>query len=328
MKPYAVVIGSMNCDTIYLQDRLPERGETYFARSASIVPGGKGANQAVQLSKLGIKTYMVGKLGDDDYGRFLAREMSACGVDMSRVLTGRGTTGVAAVLTMPDGVYHSTVAPGTNYEMDPAELDGLRELISGAAVAVFQNEITPSVTELGIRMAHEAGVYVILNAAPARTIPEACMKLVDCLIVNESEASFYLGQTIDSVERACQYAERLRSQTGGILVITLGGSGSVLCTADGCTHYPVDTSIKAVETTGSGDSYVGALAFMKANGLPDDAACRFASLVSQYTVTRIGGQPAMPRWKDIAEAWKREELGNRTEETVLFTNIKTEVKTK
>lgn len=302
---YVVVVGSMNCDVIYMQERLPQKGETFFAKSASIVAGGKGANQAVQAAKLGIKTYMVAKMGADIFGELLRSELRGYGVDDTYVLTGKGMTGIAAVLTMPDGVYYSTVAPGTNMELTLDEVKVLRELICNASVVILQNEITQAVTEQVIRMAHEAGVYIVYNAAPAKAVSNECLAMVDCLVVNEIEASYYLGKTIDSVKAAKENYLRLLSKTGGTLVITLGSKGSLLCKAENCTYYPANETIKAVETTGSGDSYVGAYAFMKANGNSDEEACRLASLVSQNTVTKVGGQPSMPYWAEIEEQWEQ-----------------------
>ncbi len=303
---YVVVVGSMNCDVIYLQDRLPYKGETFLAHSASVTPGGKGANQAVQCAKLGLPTYMVSKTGEDDFGLFLRGELEKYGVDTGNIWTGEGMSGMAAVLTMTDGVYYSTVAPGSNFEITVQEIESVRSLIENAAVAIFQNEITAEATERAMKIAHRKGVYIVYNAAPAKWIPEECLSWVDCLIVNESEASFYLGKTIDSVESAVQNYRPLLERVRGSLVITLGRHGSLLCKKDGYVIYSADPDITAVETTGSGDSYVGAYAFMIANGSGDEDACRFASLVSQYTVTKVGGQPSMPLWSDIADAWEKE----------------------
>ena len=296
---YAVVVGSMNCDTIYMQDRLPERGETFFAQSASVVPGGKGANQAVQISKLGLKTFMLAKIGKDDYGCFLKRELEGYGVDTTHVLTGEGTTGLAAVHTMPDGVYYSTVAPGTNYEVTLQEIEERKELLKNASVAVFQSEITHEATELAIKIAHENGTYVVLNAAPAREYSQECLSMVDCLIVNEKEAEYFLKKEVSSPESAMQYGEELRAMTGGTVIMTLGKNGSVLVTQNGIKHFKADQSIKPVETTGSGDSYVGAFAYMKANGATDEEACDFAGKCSQYTITKVGGQPSMPYMDEL-----------------------------
>ena len=302
-RKYAVVVGSMNCDVIYLQDRLPQRGETLQARGVSVVPGGKGANQAVQCAKLGMDTYMVAKVGRDNFGVFLKDELESYGVITKYIMTDDGQTGLAAVLTLPDGVYHSTVAPGSNFAITVAEIEALRSLIEGAALVIVQCEITHEATEYAIRMAHESGVYVLLNAAPARPISDACLSMVDCMIVNETEAAYYVGQPISSVEHAMQLAPELRKKVNDIVIITLGDKGSVLCTKEGVSYFAADETIKAIETTGSGDSYVGSFAFMKVNGSTDYEACDFASLVSQYTVTRIGGQPSMPTWRDIQGLW-------------------------
>ena len=306
MSDYVVIVGSMNCDVIYLQDRLPVRGETFQASEARVVPGGKGANQAVQAAKLGIKTYMVSKVGRDCFGRFLKEELASYGADASNVFDGCGTTGIAAVHTLPDGVYFSTVAPGTNFELTIDEICSLRELICGAKVVIVQNEVTPEVTYEVIRMASESDVYVVYNAAPARDVPAEILAKTDCLIVNEAEASFYLGSEIDSVESAKTKCPPLLEKVKDILIITLGKNGSLLCSREGCVHYPADDTIKAVETTGSGDSYVGAFAYMKAFGADNDTACRFASLVSQYTITKVGGQPSMPTFADVEEQWLQE----------------------
>ncbi|MBR3126359.1 MAG: ribokinase [Mogibacterium sp.] len=301
MEKYAVVVGSMNCDTIYLQKRLPEKGETFFADSASVVPGGKGANQAVQISKLGMKTYMIAKIGNDNYGSFLKGELERYGVKTDHVMCGKGTTGLAAVLTMPDGVYYSTVAPGTNYEVEVAEIEARRDLIANASVAVFQSEITHQATERAIEIAHENGVYVVLNAAPAKPYSSECLSMVDCLIVNETEAEYYIGKKVSDPESAMLLGEILREKCGGTVVITLGKNGSVLLSENTKMHFEADQSVKPVETTGSGDSYVGAFAFMKASGCSDEEACEFASRCSQFTITKVGGQPSMPYLSDLDE---------------------------
>lgn len=304
MSDYIVVVGSMNCDIIFQQTRLPVHGETFQADTVSIVPGGKGANQAVQAAKLGMKTYMIAKVGDDSFGAFLRQELEGYGVEASNVMVGTETTGIAAVHTLPDGVYYSTVAPGTNFELTLDEVEKRKGLISGAKVVILQNEITQEVTYEVIRMAAKAGAYIVYNAAPAVEISEEILAMTDCLIVNEAEATCYVGSQIDSPESAVAQYPKLLEKVKDILIITLGKNGSLLCTRNGTIHYLTDTTIKAVETTGSGDSYVGAFAFMKAKGADDDEACRFASMVSQYTITKVGGQPSMPAWEEIKDCWK------------------------
>lgn len=297
---YIVVVGSMNCDVIFLQERLPLLGETFLAKSATVASGGKGANQAVQAAKLGAKTYMVAKVGNDNFGAFLSDTLAGYGVDTTYIMKSNAMTGIAAVNTLPDGVYHSTVAPGSNMEITVSDVLGLEKLIAGAAAVILQMEIPMEVNERIIRVASEAGVYIVLNAAPAAPIPEETLKLVDCLIVNESEASYYLGVTINSLESARKSYPGLLSRVKTTLIITLGAGGSLLCTRQGSIHFPVQQTVSAVDTTGSGDSYIGAFTFLKTKGAADREACAFASLVSQYTVSQVGGQVSMPSMKEAA----------------------------
>ncbi len=297
---YIVVAGSMNCDVIYLQDRLPSLGETFLARSATVASGGKGANQAVQTAKLGVKTYMVAKVGSDSFGDFLVGTLERYGVDTTYVAKSSVMTGIAAVNTMPNGVYHSTVAPGSNMDMTVSEIDCLKDLISGASAVILQMEIPMAVNERIIRIASKAGVYIVLNAAPAAPISEDALKLVDCLVVNESEASYYLCTPIDSLDSARKNYPKLLSKVKTTLIITLGAMGSLLCTKEGAAYFPADKGVKALDTTGSGDSYIGAFTFLKTEGASDEDACAFASAVSQYTVQRVGGQASMPSSQEVA----------------------------
>ena len=155
--PYAVVVGSLNCDTIYLQDRLPELGETYMSREALLASGGKGANQAAQISRLGMKTYMVGKVGPDIIGDYLREQLAQSGVDISHVAMGRAASGMAAIHTLRDGCVYATVAPGANMEVLPQDIEALRPLITGARILVLQMEIPRAATEYAFRMANRAG---------------------------------------------------------------------------------------------------------------------------------------------------------------------------
>lgn len=304
-KQYIVVVGSMNCDVIFLQERLPMLGETFLAHSATMVSGGKGANQAVQTAKLGAKTYMVAKVGKDSFGTYLTDTLSRYGVDTTYVMRNDTMTGIAAVNTLPDGVYHSTVAPGSNMEITVSEIEELAPLITGAAAVILQMEIPTEVNERIIRLASAAGVYIVLNAAPAGPISEEALKLVDCLTVNESEASYYLNKPIHSLESARESYPMLLKKVKSTLIITLGAMGSLLCTEQGAFYYAVHQGVAALDTTGSGDSYIGAFTFLKMQGASDREACAFASLVSQYTVSRVGGQASMPDRKEAAEIWER-----------------------
>ncbi len=298
---YIVVIGSMNYDVLFKQQRLPMKGETYTADSVSFCGGGKGANQAVQCAKLGIKTYMVAKTGEDSFGDFLRSELVKYGVDTTYVGKSERTTGYASVNALTDGSVYATITEGANGDFTPADIDRLDDLIKNSAAIVLQLEIPVPVVEYIIEKAASFGVYILLNAAPAKPIRPEILKKVDCLVVNEPESTFYAGVTISDKASAEANYQQLLSKVKDTLVITLGKYGSLLCEQAGTTYFPADHSVKVVETTGAGDSYIGAFAVQKVLGKDNKEACAYASRVSQVTVTKIGAQPAMPTLAEMGE---------------------------
>ncbi|WP_343208778.1 ribokinase [Anaerolentibacter hominis] len=293
------VIGSLNFDIIFKQKRLPVTGETFPADSVSFCSGGKGANQAVQCAKLGLPVYMAGRVGEDTFGDTLLAAMKKYGVDTANVRRSRSNTGIAGVNSLEDGTLHSTLAVGANMDVTCGEIDQLEPLILGSRILILQLEIPVPVVEYAIELAARSGVYVILNAAPARDISAEALKKVNCLVVNEAEASFYAGRTIESVEEAMQYGPELLARIGETLIITLGAQGAVLFNRNGARHYPpVNTDI-VVETTGAGDSFVGGFAYGKYHGQPDEEACILAGKASAVTIRSIGAQDAMPELKEL-----------------------------
>lgn len=296
---YITVVGSLNYDILFKQERLAQKGETYTADSVSFCGGGKGANQAVQCAKLGVKTYMVGKVGKDHFGEFLRGSLQTYGVDTAYVSESALNTGVAEVNVLADGSVFATISTGANFDIAVEDIDALEDLICGSKVLILQMEIPVPVVEHIINKASAHGVYIVLNAAPAKPITDQALKLVDCLVVNETEASFYAQTTICDVASAREHYGKLLCKVKQTLIITLGKHGSLLCSAEGCTLFEADSSVKVIETTGAGDSYIGGFAYQKYLGHTDEDACCFASAVANITVTKIGAQPAMPYLEEI-----------------------------
>ncbi len=213
---------------------------------------------------------------------------------------------MACVNAMADGRYYSTVAPGTNRQLSTDDIERLTGLIRNAKVIIMQLEIPLNVIELAIDIASESGVYSILNAAPAHALPSSVLKKVDCLIVNEVEGAFYANREITSISEANEgVAELLKQRMKQTSIITLGKNGSVLCNADGCIHFAADKSIIAVETTGSGDSYISGFAYMKMLGYSDEIACEFACRLAEKTITRVGAQDSMPTLAEVMDVFKK-----------------------
>ena len=298
-KEYICVIGSLNYDIIIKQKRLPQMGETYTADSITYSGGGKGANQAVQCAKLGYPTVMVGKVGEDSFGDKLLKNLNEYGVDCTCVKRSSLDTGVGIVHALEDGAVYATIITGANFDMKKQEIDELEELIKNSKVLVLQLEIPVEIVEYILDQAKAWGVYTILNAAPAKEISREALRKVSCLIVNETEASFYAGAEITDLAGVEANREKLEALCPGTIIVTLGAKGSVLLEQGNVT--PVE-SVKAeyvAETTGAGDSYIGAFAYGMCKGMESGEACRFASRVSSLTVQKIGAQEGMPYFNEL-----------------------------
>ncbi|VDN47794.1 Ribokinase [Petrocella atlantisensis] len=296
---YITVIGSLNYDMLINQERLPYKGETYTAESITYEGGGKGSNQAVQCAKLGVPTIILGKVGNDNFGEILVKNLSRYGVATQYIEKSSCATGVGIVHVLNDGSVYATIVAGANYDFGQDDLIKIKEVIDKSQMLILQMEIPIPIIEATIKMAHEKGVYIILNAAPAKTISVDVLGLVDCLVVNESEATFYAGERIDDVTTAINHYKRLKDLVKGIVIITLGENGSILCSDDGYQVIPVTSVSNVIETTGAGDSYIGTFAYAKYQGYTDEQACILASKAAAITITKVGAQCAMPYLDDL-----------------------------
>jgi ribokinase len=299
-KNAVTIVGSINYDIILKQKRLPEIGETFTADSVTFCGGGKGANQAVQCAKLGLESYMVGKVGNDQFGTELIANMKKYGLNTDYVSQANTNTGLGIVNAISDGSVVATIAKGANYSMTVEDIDQVEGLFKKSKIVILQLEIPKDVVEYTIKKAKEYNCYVILNAAPASEIDVNCLKLVDCLVVNETEASFYAGERVSSLREAEMVCDKLYLYTNNLLIITLGEKGSILYDGKKTIQIPCQT-VEVVETTGAGDSYTGALAYGLMNEWPIEKIGELASIVSSRTVTKIGAQDAMPTLLELNE---------------------------
>lgn len=299
-KNAVTIVGSINYDIILKQKRLPEIGETFTADSVTFCGGGKGANQAVQCAKLGLESYMVGKVGNDQFGTELIANMKKYGLNTDYVSQANTNTGLGIVNAISDGSVVATIAKGANYSMTVEDIDQVEGLFKKSKIVILQLEIPKDVVEYTIKKAKEYNCYVILNAAPASEIDVNCLKLVDCLVVNETEASFYAGERVSSLREAEMVCDKLFLYTNNLLIITLGEKGSILYDGKKTIQIPCQT-VEVVETTGAGDSYTGALAYGLMNEWPIEKIGELASIVSSRTVTKIGAQDAMPTLLELNE---------------------------
>ena len=295
-----VVVGSINSDMVVGTARIPQPGETVLGDSFNVYPGGKGANQAVAVAKLNHPCHMIGKLGEDSLGSDLREQLVKADVNAAAVENTGGPSGVALITTEASGENSIVVVPGANAKVLPADIDANRELILSASMVLVQLE-TPLETVVHLaEVALAAGVPLMLDPAPARTLPDALLRHITWLTPNTTEAATLLGLAPDdSLENAQSRAEALLARGPKGVVLKMGENGVYVSTADGLRVHVPAFAVKAVDTTAAGDSFNAGFAVALSEGLDPAAAARFASAVAGISVTRHGAQPSLPTRDEV-----------------------------
>jgi len=298
MNKKITVIGSLNYDVILKIPRLPFKGETLTANGAAFSAGGKGANQAVQAAKLKTPTYMVGCVGTDASADFLVNTAKEYGVNVDYIRKVPGSSGMGVINAVEDGSVYACIVRGANFEVTKEDVDNAMPILKESGVCILQNEIPVEIIAYAIDKAKEAGCIVVLNAAPAIELPEECLSKVDILVVNEVEAEFYCHEKIDSVEKAKTEIKEMAEKYNNNVIFTLGKDGAVAY-ENGTIEFIPAMKVDAIETTGAGDSYIGAVSHSIIEGKSLIEACKFATKCSAITVCRMGAQPSMPTLEDV-----------------------------
>ena len=309
-----LTVGSLNMDEVVQTPRLPALGETLLgAGSLKLVPGGKGANQAVAMARLGASVMMAGRVGSDPFGAQLIKALQADGIDTRLVMVdAEEASGVAFIFLAPDGDNAIVVASGANMRVgqDMQHMGSIYEAISQSLALVLQLEIPLETVKNLIGAGHEADVPVILNLAPAQPLPWETLRQVSVLIVNETEASMLSGLRVDSLEDARMVAGGLSGRGIPIVIITLGAQGALLAstspTGETQVVHQLAPKVQVIDTTAGGDCFAGAftVAYTEQQPLPD--ALRFAVYASALKVTKFGAQSGLPRRKEV-EAFMAEQ---------------------
>jgi ribokinase len=294
-----VVIGSANADLVVQVDRRPAGGETVLGSDLIITPGGKGANQAVAASLSGGDVRFVGRVGADPYGQMLRASLTGAGVDVSGLGSVASATGCALIFITPDGENSIVVAPGANGDVTPGYLRDREREWAGADVVVVQLEIPLDAVEFAADQCRSRGTRLVLNAAPASVLPASVLAVCDPLVVNESEAKILLGDPQESASDPESVARRLMRMGPHSVVITLGAAGAVAMGTDGIVHREPGRKVEAVDTTGAGDAFVGALATALAAGRPLAQGLVAATEVAALSVQRPGAQSSYPNLAEI-----------------------------
>ena len=288
-EPTIAVVGSLNIDLVAYAARMPGAGETVMGERFAMGFGGKGANQAVMAARLGARVSMVGALGDDVYADMTFDNLARQGIEAAHVARVAGSSGVAPIWVEPDGTNRIIVVPGANGAVDPAAAaEAIRSMRRLDAV-IGQLEIPQRVTAAAFRAARARGVVTILNPAPAAALDADLLEGADWLIPNETEFGILAGiERVDPADDAAFVAFGRGVECR--LVVTLGARGAALVGADGTVARIAALAVKAVDTTGAGDAFVGAFAFGLGAGWDELAAVRLAIACASDSVTRPGTQ--------------------------------------
>ena len=301
MNAKVVVVGSLNMDLVARAQRLPRAGETLPGESFFTVPGGKGANQAVAVPRLGGSGAMIGNVGDDDYGRQLHRALYVEGIDCQGVSTCPGVSSGVALITVDAASQNCIVIiPGGNGLLTPQSVQRFDALLQAAEVVICQLEVPVDTVAWTLARARELGKQVILNPAPATgPLPADWFACIDYLTPNESEAEALTGVAVTDQDSARRAGERLLQLGAGKVIITLGAQGALLITAQGHQHYPAPV-VQPLDTTAAGDTFIGGFAAGLVRGLEEGEAIAFGQRAAALSVTRAGAQPSIPYLAELA----------------------------
>jgi len=289
-----IVFGSLNMDLVSRTSRLPIAGETLIGSDFYTTPGGKGANQAVAVAKLGIETKMIGRVGGDTFGQELLAALHLVGVDTDGVKIDRSTHSGVAVITVADTGENQIIGVlGANDRLDTTDVDRLIQQLPHAKALLLQLEIPLTTMREAAIAAHRAGVPVLLDPAPAPKESIADVyPFVDYLLPNEVEVGQLVGFAVNSPDTAAKAAATLQAQGVKTVIIKLGAQGVFCATSDETLFVPA-FAVNAIDTVAAGDAFAGGFAAALVEGLPLQTALRWGSAAGALATTKIGAQSAM-----------------------------------
>ena len=299
-----VVIGSINMDLVLRVPRMPLPGETLTGGAFRTIPGGKGANQAVACARLSGKVAgaqqvaMVGCVGDDAFGATLRAALVGDGIIDSHVTTLPGVaSGIASILVDDNGQNSIVIAGGANDMLSPAHIDAAKELIEQADIVVLQLETPMATVVHAIKLARSLGKTVVLNPAPAASLPAGVLELVDYLIPNEIEAAMLAGVSPEGAD-AKALAAALQKLGSDNVIITLGSKGVHAALYGGDFTFPAEV-VQAVDTTAAGDTFIGGFVAGLASGMDEAEAIQQGQRAAAWSVTKPGAQTSIPHLHEL-----------------------------
>ena len=291
---HIIVVGSSNMDLVVKAPRIPAVGETILGEDFLMIPGGKGANQAVAAAKLGAEVYFIAKLGNDIFGEQSLANFEKEGIHTDYVTrTGEAPSGVALITVDRAGDNVIVVAPGANGILSPGDVETAQSVVASSGALVAQLEIPLETVECVARLASRSDVPFILDPAPAQKLSAQLLEMVDVLTPNETEARILTGLEVTDDSSARLAAGKLLALGVEMVVLTLGAKGVLLADNTSMEFIPA-VKVDAVDTTAAGDAFTGALAVGLARGEALREAAVFANHVAALSVMTMGAQSSMP----------------------------------
>lgn len=293
------VIGSLNMDLVVRTPKMPLAGETLAGSDFHIIPGGKGANQAVAAARAGAATRMIGCVGADPFGRELLDSLSLSGVDVEGVsISENSPTGTATIIVEDSGQNRIIIVPGANALVSEDYIEELWQSIEQSGLILLQHEIPLETVHYILARAKTAGIPVILNPAPVYDIPEDQLSLVHTLILNEIEAAALTSLEVTDAGSAHKAAQALNCRGVERVIITMGATGTVLVDSSYDLFQPA-FKVESVDTTAAGDTFAGGYAACILGGKNPPEALLYAAAASALAVTRLGAQTSIPCKEEV-----------------------------
>ncbi len=298
-----LIIGSLNVDMVVKAKRLPEIGETVLSKSYSVIPGGKGANQAVMVSRLGAESFLAGRVGNDAFGNMLLKNLEREKVNVKHVLRDeKASTGTAFITVDEKGDNTIVVSGGANMKCSVEDVNGIEYLLRDAGMILLQLEIPLKTVFHVLLMAEKYRIPVVLDPGPAQKCPVSILKKVYILSPNETESEVLVGVKVSSLQNAREAAKKFMEKGIKNLVMKLGARGALIA-SQGVKHieHIEGIKVKAVDSTAAGDVFTGAMAvsYLRTGSLAQ--AVKYANYAGALAVTKAGAQTSIPSKKQVED---------------------------
>lgn len=294
-----IAIGSTIFDLMAQAPRLPREGEVVLSTGLMLFSGGKGANRAVALARLGVSTALISAVGEDAIGDFVLDGLKASGIDVRRVYRRQDvSTGCSWVALLPSGNNATFVDPAANFTLTANEVESAGDAIAGADAVSLDLEVPLEAVDAALRLARRAGKLTVLDAGPPQACPLEILRLADVVSPNEPELEALTGERVSELDSARRAAGKLIAGGVKVVVVKLGSAGSLLVTASKSAHFPA-FRVAGVDPTGAGDAFTAALTVQLANGTKLEEAVRYANMAGALAVTRLGAQASLPTRAEI-----------------------------